>query len=356
MTTSLASEEFPVTAIPDIPLWGENYVVQFVDPATGIGALLSMGRWVLRQTLWRNMSYLQLPGNRILSSRNYGHGPDPRVPDSGVFRLEIVEPGRKLRYIFDGPMDDCPAADLNTGGYASVANRLVRFDLLFESDLPIWDMHAGLDHGDNTWNPEANFNSPDGHIEQNGYISGTIDYGEGSIVITGAPATRDHSRGIRDFTRYRGHIWANGVFPDGRGFNMFVLKSKGFDGIAAGRAAVMIDGVLHDARLSDASEGWLDRPDQLYDPFRFTIDVAGMGAVAVDAIGIGTPVPLLLTLPADHHWGVPTPRCAPGSTWVNEQKAVWRWDGIEGHGHLERGNAGFSAADPAWIANFAPRG
>ncbi len=354
MSFSIANDEFPVLSIPDKQFWGENYVLTFFDPSSGVGSLLSMGRWVIQPRLWRNMSYLSLPNDRVLLSKNYGKSADPKIPDSGVFRMEILQPGKKLRYIYDGPIDERTMQDLNTGGYRIGKNDLMQFELEFNSDLPIWDMHSGLASHSNTEKSEANFNSPEGHIEQNGFISGTIRYGAGEVfTIKNAPATRDHSRGVRNFTNYKGHIWTNGMFPSGRSFHCFTMKTQGFDGIAAGRTGVLIDGQIHDGSLSPATEGWLNSPEQLFQPFTLTIDTKDVGELKIKAVRMQDSVPLALTMPADHYWSVPTQSRLKQMTWVNEQKVTWQWGDEIGYGHLERGNSTISATDAAWLRNFS---
>jgi len=352
MPHSIIDEEYPVEVLPDRPLWGENYVLTYYDREADLGSLLSMGRWVLQPGIWRNMSYIALPNDRVLVSRNYGHSPDPRVADSGIFRLEVLEPGRRLRYTFDGPIEERTQTDLNTGGYRIGQNSPLRFELVFESELPIWDMHAAGLH-EETENAAANFNSPEGHVEQHGRISGTIVYGDGeSYHLRDVPATRDHSRGIRNFTRYKGHIWGNGIFPGGRSFHIFTLKTQGFDGVATGRAAAIVNGRLHDIELASDTGGWLDAPGHLFAPFTMKFRSRTLGEFEVEAIELRSSVPLALTMPADHYWSVPTGSRVKNMTWVNEQKVIWRWDGEEGCGHIERGNSRFSATDPAWLANF----
>lgn len=352
MSKSLIHDEFPIPSPPTDPLWSENYVLTFYDPDTGVGGMLSMGRWVMNNRLWRNMTFITLPNDRVLVSRNMGSGPDPMIPDSGVFRLEVTEPNHALRYAFDGPMEERTMTDLNTVGWQVGANGPVRFELEFRSDLPMWDMHAGLAHGDRTENAAANYNSPDGHVEQNGRVTGTITCGDGETYLINAWATRDHSRGVRNFTRYKSHIWANGMFPSGRSFNIFSLKAHGFEGVAAGRSAAIVDGVMHEIRLRPDSQGWLDRPEQLFQPTSLSFDSDTLGPIEIACERLLTSVPLMLLFPADHYWSVPSQARAKNLTWVNEQKAEWRWDGEEGWGHYERGNSRFSATDRAWRANF----
>jgi len=202
----------------------------------------------------------------------------------------------------------------------------------------------------------ANFNSPEGHIEQNGHVSGTIRYAGGeTYVLKGAPATRDHSRGVRDLTRYKGHIWANGIFPSGKSFHLFTMKTHGFDDVAAGRAGAIVDGKLHEITLSRASQGWLESADQLFQPFKLSFESATLGRFEVDALELFNSVPLALTFPADHYWSVPTQSRLKNMTWVNEQKLMWRWNGETGYGHIERGNSRFASTDRAWISNFQRR-
>ena len=353
MSKSLVNDEFPLSEIPSTQYWGENYVVAFYDPDTGIGGMLSMGRWVIRSRLWRNMSYIALPNDRVFVSRNMGPGTDPKIPDSGVFRLEIPEPGRRLRYVFDGPMEERTMTDLNTVGLQVGATGLVQFDLEFQSDQPIWDMHADRKHDHTVWNAEANYNSPEGHIEQNGRLTGTIHCGDGEVYSVNAVATRDHSRGVRNLTRYKSHIWANGMFPSGRSFNIFTLKAHGFDGVATGRSAAIVDGTLHDIELTADSGGWLTQPDRLFAPVTLSFESRTLGRLEISATRLVNSVPLMLLFPADHYWSVPAQSRTKTLTWVNEQKVEWCWDGEVGWGHMERGNSRFAATDQAWLTNFA---
>lgn len=353
MAASLKNDEFPLHPIPQTEYWGENYVVAFHDPVNGIGSMLSMGRWVFMNKLWRNMSYLALPNDRVYLSRNMGLSTDPKVPDSGVFKLEVLEPGRKLRYTFEGPMEERTMTELNTIGLQVGRTVPVRFELTFESDNPMWDQHEELGENDSHWDDRANYNSPDGHIEQNGTVTGKIHLPNNESYNITAVATRDHSRGKRDLTPYKQHLWTNGMFPSGRSFNLFTLKAHGFDGIAAGRGCLIVDGKLHDANVHADSGCWLNQPGDLFKPTWLTLDSPTLGKVEIRATKIINSVPLLLMYPgADHYWSVASQSQTRTLTWVNEQKVVWNWDGEEGHGHLERGNSRFSPNDPDWQANF----
>jgi hypothetical protein len=242
--------------------------------------------------------------------------------------------------------------DLNTIGLQVGATGLVQFEFEFNSDQPIWDMHADRAQADTVWDAAANYNSPEGHIEQNGRLTGTLRCGNGEVYRIDAVATRDHSRGVRNLTRYKSHIWANGMFPSGRSFNIFTLKSHGFEGIAAGSSVAIVDGALHDIKLDLGSDAWLDSADRLFTPVTLRFDSDSLGRIEISTKKLINSVPLLLLFPADHYWSVPSQSRTKALTWVNEQKVNWRWDGEEGWGHMERGNSRFAATDREWLSNF----
>src|SRR5690606_34726260 len=118
-----------------------------------------------------------------------------------------------------------------------------------------------------------------------------------------------------------------------RSFHLFTMKTHGYEGIAAGRAAAIVDGKLHEAQLSVDSDGWLNSPGELFKPFVLSFHSPSLGKFEVVAEELRDSVPLALMLPADHYWSVPVDSRVKNATWVNEQKVIWRWDGEEGCGH-----------------------
>ena len=357
MAHSLVNIEYPVTEIPQEQFWGENYMVSFYDRENDIGGLFSLGRWVIQPEIWRSCLYLGLPNDRVLVSKNFGKSQDPKVPSSGVFWFNVAEVGKEIRYFYDGPMNDRTFSDLNTIGLQVGKNDLMQFELVFESDKPIWDMHADVEDrsGDQTENKAANFNSPDGHVEQNGTVSGTIRFGDETYTLHDAPGTRDHSRGVRNLTNYKGHVWTNGHFPGGRSFNAFGMKTHGFEGVAVQRAAVTVEGTMYDASMTAETTAWLERPGQLFEPSVVVLESPELGRIELGCKKVINSIPMVLYPPADYDFSVPAQVRDKKCVWINEQKVIWRWDGEEGNGHLERGNSAFSTHDPDWLNNFRNR-
>ncbi|HLY55819.1 MAG TPA: hypothetical protein VKS60_09705 [Stellaceae bacterium] len=321
-------EELPVTGIPAIPAWSENYCFDGYDPVNEAGCWLHLGRWPRNASIWREQVLLYLPRGDHLVIRGFGNHPVERGAGGALLKLQCLEPGSKWRLTYSGParrltveqMMAGPHTHLSEGPYVTVD-----MDLTFVATRRPWDFGELI--GEN-W---ATF-----HYEQHGRLTGRIRYdapggGERTVEMDGN-AYRDHSRGPRELSNFGGFYWLHGQFPGGRAFSM-VRSYKFENGVrSVGVArAVVFDG----DRILPATAGELPiLTDKNLPPETYAFELESeLGTMAIEA--------RLLRVIAqssdrymDQYDGIATSEI--GTHYCFEQPTEFRWNGLTGHGWTER--------------------
>lgn len=240
------SDERALATPIDEPLWSENFALAMADSKTGISMLLSIGTWFQDTTIWREKLAIVLPDGQRLVARNYGRNTGGDVISASLARYEIVEPGRRVRFRFDGPMMAYDLDELLTRGAVGKVARRVELDIEFVASAPMWFMH-GEDTHDETGIMGAM------HDEQLGHCSGFVSFEGVRTEIAGAHGCRDHSRGPRDMSGFDAHAWINGSFEDGRGFQLYHAHLQGRAEPALAKAVIAEGGTLMPARIEGLS-------------------------------------------------------------------------------------------------------
>jgi hypothetical protein len=345
----LAGDEHLLETVPDVPMWSENYAFVATDPGQGITVVLSLGRWHDNPQMMRGMSVIALPDDRAIFARNFGFSPDGKTPCSGDLRIDVVEPGRVVEYVFDGPM--CMQAQSAVAAHGLQPGPLRRGQLVlrFESDFPVWDLHGEVSEDVPLEDRDVMF--PAGHMEQQGRVSGHLAFADEEYRLNDVAATRDHSRGVRDFTRYQGHLWTQAQFPSGRQFNMFLgVAPRGSD-VALTKACIFHEGRLYDAEAE--TDGVLSGGDDIWRPFSLTLQNDFLGEMKLQVRRLWHNFQFGFTVPADLFWGTQPYGRDADQFWAVEQSVEWECDGETGFGHLERGSRDH-VVDEKWLAMSAP--
>ena len=199
--------ELPVASLPDDPAWRENFCFDGYDAANDIGFWIHCGRWSKDPSIWREQVLIYLPDGDYMINRSWGYRESKEGVSAALLDLVCEIPGRRWRLHYRGPGRRASQAEVLGGPLPEGAKALVELDIVFSSEVPIWDMSASL--GDSDW---GKF-----HIEQTGRFQGSIAV-DGQRHAMDGFGWRDHSRGPRDNHSIGRHAWIHGNLSRGRSF------------------------------------------------------------------------------------------------------------------------------------------
>jgi len=247
-----SSQEYPLEARPETPLWSENFALAITDPQNRVYALYCIGTWYHDTSVWRENLAVALPDGKIVVARHFGRNTAGPVVSASLSKYEITEVNKKVRLSYSGPVWTYSFQDLLRYGANAGKTKQLTLDVAFEATTPIWDMHAG--HGKDPTGLAGAM-----HIEQLGRCDGTLRFDSHETLIRNAQSCRDHSRGSRDVTNYRNHCWINGTFSGGRSFHLYVFKMHYIEGTALSCATVVQDNVHYPATIEQIA--YVDGPE-----------------------------------------------------------------------------------------------
>ena len=318
-------DEFPIKEIPTTPWWSENFAAMYSSPSERVAVFYSIGRWHSDTSIWRELIMVSLPDGRVAYSKGFARNGTPTGPGGPLTRYEILEPGAKVRLSFDGPMSDASLKDLIAHGARGETSKLCKLDLRFDSAAPVWNMK-----GDSK---EAGSVAGSIHIDHIGKANGTIEYEGRTYRFTDGYTARDHSRGAREVSQYGGHNWINGVFPDGRAFYLYAMKSQGSNTIGMSNAAVAQDGKLYPAELLKTE--FISSLDSIGKTHRLTLK-SELGTMEIEIVEVLNSFVSSMVCPYDTVPGATHHRKAAH---IVDESVRMRWNGQEAYGWSERGYA-----------------
>jgi hypothetical protein len=320
-------EEVPEHDPPSgMPTWSENYCLAGYDPACGVDLFLHIGRWRKDIHLWREIVMIALPDGTVLGARAVGNAHATlRGPGGPCLGVEVVEPGRRLEWKYLGTARRVRSGQLCENRLVEGREERLEFDLTFESTLPVWDIGRSGRQTDFVGH---------GHVEQMARVTGKISVGKERFHFDSV-VNRDHSRGPRDFSLNRRHIWMHGTFENGISYLCYEAELSGKDAVFSA-AAVYDGGKLYDAKLNMGFrlpfEGSIKK---ILDPVPFSIDYE-RGRLDIVADSFPTTLHGQATAPNDNHVGVRHLNGTTNTSYI-EQSARYLLNGtIRGYGHMER--------------------
>lgn len=309
---------------PDIANWSENFCLAGYDPKSGIGFWFHLGRWRYDLTMYRELIVLRLPDGSVVSHRAVGNSrAAPDGPGGPYYAIRVMEPGRKLSYNFAGGVRRISPAEMLADITGEGPRTPMTFDLLFESDADIWDLHKVGTLQDFL---------PAGHIEQPGRLTGTIRVGTETHEFD-AIVNRDHSLGPRDTVDLHSHQWLQGYFENGVAFMLFDAKTRSNGKVVFSEAYVYEGDKGFEATIDS-----IERCEHVADdekPIRIVLSYAN-GTLTIDTAGYHGSSYLSVLSPNDMYVGVyPSD---PGPTLVlDEQSVSLTLNGsVPGYGCYER--------------------
>lgn len=330
-------DEFPITTIPDVPHWSENFAVAGFDPHSGVHIFFHMGRWRKDRSQWREIIGIYLPDGTVVAHRGIGNARATATgPGGGNFAIDSPVPGKHMTYRFLGGARRFPAAQMLDGLVQEGPKVRLAFDLDFTSDYPVWDLHKSGHKTDFVGQ---------GHDEQIGRLTGTIEVGEDRYRFDSL-VNRDHSRGPRVFDTNGRHIWAQGYFDNGLAFQCYEAELVGRDGIAFSEVAVYEGLTRFDGRMELGFRiPFEDNLDAFEGPVPLVLHYDGK-RIAVTALRFPTATIYQATSPNDLYVGRRQVDKRQ-NCFVYEQGVHFVTDeGVAGYGHFERLAPGQWLADP----------
>jgi hypothetical protein len=235
-------DELPVPALPEDPSWRENFCFDGYDRERDIGFWIHCGRWSLDPRIWREQVLLYIPGGDYLVHRAWGLRVSTNGPSGALLDLVCEVPGERWALRYRGPTRRAHSDELQAGLLSEGPQILLDLDIAFTSNVPVWNMTAGMQG--QAW---GKF-----HIEQTGRYRGVIRYGDEAVAMDGF-GWRDHSRGPRDMVEMGRHVWIHGNLSQGRSFALTVIENwrDGAFVCALDKAVIWDSGRLYEARCPD---------------------------------------------------------------------------------------------------------
>ena len=333
---NLATHETPIQPpFPEIPLWSENFAIAGFDSASKVGLWLHLGRWRHDIRIWRELVVIMLPDGTVIAHRGFGDScASADGPGAGNLAFRVLEPQRRLAYHFSGAARRVAYDELAVNVLQDGPRVRLQFDLLFQSDLPLWDLSKSGGTQDFMGR---------GHIEQLGRLSGNISVGTQTFKFD-AMVNRDHSMGPRDNSPIFTHQWSSGWFDNGIGYMLYDAVVRGQTAPVFSEAAVCVDGKLFPAvpripfRLED--------PDQKLKNVGFSLEYE-YGVLQIETTQILNTAHMCYTAPNEMYIG--TPRIASGRRpqMFLEQSALATLNAtVMGAIHIERSVPGEVVSEP----------
>ena len=331
--SDFTADDYPLKNIPDTPLWSENYAFACHDAAQGIGMMVMLGRWWGDPTLWREVISVALPGGRLLCIKNYGRAATEKIASASMFKVDVLRSQQSYRVSYDGPAWEQSRDDLIRFGFLANSAKRCRIDLVFDSDLPVWDMSG---HGKSASDIAGSL-----HIEQVGSGNGFIEFGGERFDVKNAFMSRDHSRGVRILDKYKRHTWTQGYFDaEDITFNVYAMEVYGVEGLAMASASITQGKRRLPAAVKDIQliNGHMDA----WKPYQLTLS-SELGDMPLKISKTVTSAPYSVLQLYDISHGRTLVAPAMG---VYEEAVFWDWQGKPGVGWSERVFAPEKFPDP----------
>lgn len=218
-----AADELP-HAPADLPYWVENYLTYAFSPANSVGVYLHFRHKPGSPDLWDELLQIALPGDRYLTSRQFGPGhltTDPERPGVGRFGVcgltyECHEPFRSWTKRFVGGARLLTGDQLRTGPVPDGPHVPV------ELELSIAGWGAPFDYGTSSLEQAW----AKAHYEQHHQVTGHLLVDGERFELDGT-GLRDHSWGPREFAWMGRTTWIHASFPDsGRAFALCYVAAR----------------------------------------------------------------------------------------------------------------------------------
>lgn len=195
---------------PERERWRESYYFSFYDFRLGLGGYSSIG-YRPSKGYSGSAHVLWGPERRTLvaSEKGQTEGHDDEHLVAGL-SYGVEDPFGPWSWKFDGRLNDGGSevdCDLDAVGPVDESDSPsvdVTYDLTFTPDQPVYMYEE---------NPEWD-GLFDGHVDEVGRVTGSVKIGDSEVEVDGR-GSKDHSWGVRDWSRPKGWRWIDILFEEG---------------------------------------------------------------------------------------------------------------------------------------------
>jgi hypothetical protein len=272
------------------------------------------------------------PGGRVLNGAGNGNGHDPigadgtpRVFGAGPLTLECVEPFRRWKISWHGPMRDTSVDEQLAG---RISDRFIDVDIEIDARMVVPPWYAGATLQDSI---ERRFMGNDGtRHEQLFRCSGTLRAGVSRQLDFTGTGLRIHRIGVRDVADFWGHNWQSAVFPSGRAFGVMTYPPRPDGSPSFAEAFVFDAGAMHQATIVEVQ--WLTEIVPDGGDVSVVVETQAHGRVRVEGRTHGS---TYMVQGQNAHLGW-TGDTAPNACTFQQAGAYYSWDGEHAYGMCER--------------------
>ena len=311
-----AELDLPVLGDRDRPDLHEAIWVYGYDQAAGIGYYAYLVHDNADHAQRRENVYVFLPDGTLLVHTGAGRKSTTDRAAGDCLALTCIEPFRRWRAEFEGPMAQLPANP-------AAASRSV------DATVPVKLTLEVADPGTPAWNVERGWGDPlpAFRLHQLHRTQGMLQV-SGRDHVLDAISFRSHSWRTRELPGFSGHAFANALFPSGRAFGL--LRYRATDQLPErGRGFLFVGGTLHEAEVC----AWPYLVGDAAENEGVHIELEGpFGTEVIEGVTIGS---AFSTVGADgRKWGIHGGEV--GGYVLSAAFAKYQWRGESTTGQLER--------------------
>jgi hypothetical protein len=246
--------------------WNETAFFSVWSPETAVGVWAHIGRCRGDLDLWWAHAAALLPDGRLASSHSWGRSTDPRCASTGNLFFTVVDPHQRWSVVFDGAAEMTTSAAALERLLGSGPHLPMRWNIDATAASPVWDLYHGKSGDNQDW-------AGDSHTQQTFNVRGSIIVGAEAFRVDGV-GYNDHSRGVRDLTRFGADQWFIGRFQD-HALHLIDI----FD--ASGQHVLHSGGISTAEGFRPATARLLPDPDETGAPRRFDLMIDSGGETRV---------------------------------------------------------------------------
>jgi hypothetical protein len=205
------------------PNFNESMYFNFFDAARRIGGFVRLGNRANERRAEMTVT-IYLPDGRVLFMFKRPEIADNDRFDAGGLRFEVLEPGQRLRTVYEGSMLDLKEPRRMSDprkAFTENPTRKVQLDLVHDAVGPLYG-HSRSDQ-EETLAAEQQFAKA--HYEQHMAVRGTLRIDDESLAIDGF-GLRDHSWGPRHWQAISGYEWLTMNFGPDLGAMVSVIRRE----------------------------------------------------------------------------------------------------------------------------------
>jgi hypothetical protein len=235
------------------PNFNESMYFNFFDPGRGLGGFVRIGNRANERRAEMTAT-LFLPDGRVLFNFKRPTIEDNSEFDAGGMRFDVLEPGERLRTLYEGSvveLVDPRAMSDPRKAFAESPKRGVALDLEHTAVGPMY----GSAHDEHEASVSHQNQFARAHYEQHMRVRGTLDL-DGERVEIDGHGLRDHSWGPRTWQAIEGYEWLTMNFGDDLGAMVSIIRRSGSEPrvggvVVRGMEADFVEDASIDAEYED---------------------------------------------------------------------------------------------------------